>query len=223
MPPSAIRALAWASVRECPPTLAERGLCADDSSELGKAVTIVGVCLVALWVAAARSQARPAAAVPCRLSQFAVSLGPYVSEATGQHTLALRLANSGSRTCVLDGYPRVMLYDAAGAIPFVIRHGGDQMISSRPPKAVVVRPGRRAFVVINKYRCDRGAVPGTRGTRRIRISSGTRAAGSASITFGDLHTIPMPYRIPDYCGRGDPGLTLAVSPFVGTVRAALGG
>src|SRR2546428_13892803 len=62
---------------------------------MGKAVTIVGVCLVALSVAAARSQARPAAAVPCRLSQFAVSLGPYVSEATGQHTLALRLADGG--------------------------------------------------------------------------------------------------------------------------------
>jgi hypothetical protein len=190
---------------------------------MGKAVTLVGLFLAALWVAAAGSRAQPVAA-PCRLSQFAVSLGPYVSEATGQHTLALRLANRGSRTCVLDGYPRVMLYDAAGAIPFVIRHGGDQMISSRPPKPVVVRPGGRAFVVINKYRCDRGAVPGTRGTRRIRISSGTRAAaGSASITFGDLHTIPMPYRIPDYCGRGDPGSTLAVSPFVGTVRAALGG
>jgi hypothetical protein len=190
---------------------------------MAKAVTIAGVCLVALWVAAAASKARSAAPAPCRLSQFAVSLGPDVSEATGQHTLALRLANSGSRTCVLDGYPRVMLYDAAGAIPFVISHGGDQMISSRPPKPVVVRPGGRAFVVLNKYRCDRGVVPGTRFTRRIRISSGTPATGSASITFGDQHAIPMPYRVPDYCGKGDPGSKVAVSPFVGTVRAALGG
>jgi hypothetical protein len=162
-----------------------------------------------------------AAPAPCRLSQFNVSVGPYVSEATGQHTLALRLANRGTQTCVFDGYPRVTLYNAASAIPFVITYGGDQMISSRPPKPVVVRRGGHAFVVINKYRCDRGAVPGT-GTRRIRISSGTRAAETASITFGSLHTIPMPYRIPDFCGRGDPGSTLAVSPFVGTVRAALG-
>jgi hypothetical protein len=160
---------------------------------------------------------------PCRLSQFAVSLGPDVSEATGQHTLALRLANNGSRTCVLDGYPGVTLYDAAGAIPFVIRHGGDQMISSRPPKPVIVRPAGRAFVVMNKYRCDRGAAPGSRGTRRIRITSGTRAAGSASITFGDPRAIPVAYRIPDYCGKGDPGSTLIVSPFVETVRAALHG
>jgi hypothetical protein len=190
---------------------------------MGKAVTIAGVCLVALLVAAAASQARSTDPAPCRLSQFAVLPGPYVSEGTGQHTLALRLTNRGSRTCVLDGYPRVALYDAAGAIPFVIGHGGDQMISSRPPRPVVVRPGGRAFVVLNKYRCDRGAVPGTRVTRRIRITSGAPATGSASISFGDQHAIPMPYRVPDYCGKGDPGSKLAVSPFVGTVRAALGG
>jgi hypothetical protein len=157
------------------------------------------------------------------LSQFAVTLGPDVSEATGQHTLALRLANRGSATCVLDGYPRVALYDAAGVIPFVVRLGGDQMISARPPKPVEIAPDRRAFVVMNKYRCDRGAAPGSRGTRRIRISSDARAAGSAWISFGIRQAIPMPDRIPDYCGRGDPGSTLTVSRFVGTVRAALGG
>lgn len=173
-------------------------------------------------LAAAVSNALPDVPVSCRLTQFAVSLGPYVSEATGQHTLALRLANRGSRTCVLDGYPRVTLYDTAGTIPFVIRDGGDQMIPSRRPRPLYVRPGGHAFVVMNKYRCDRGMVPGTRGTLRIELSSSTRA-GSASITFEDPHTIPRPYMIPDYCGRGDPGSTLTVSPFVGTVRAALGG
>jgi hypothetical protein len=183
-------------------------------------VTIALGNLVQLVRDEAASYTRPAAA-PCRLSQFAVAVGPYVSEATGQHTLALRLTNRGSRTCAFDGYPRVTVYDAAGEIPFVITHG-DQMVSSRPPKPIVVRPGGHAFVVMNKYRCDRGAVPGTR-TLRIRIGSGRRVAGSASIAFGNLHTMPMPYRIPDYCGRGDPGSTLAVSPFVGTVRAALGG
>src|SRR5438552_18750821 len=99
---------------------------------MGKAVTIVGVCLVALWVAAARSQARPAAAVPCRLSQFAVSLGPYVSEATGQHTLALRLANGGARACVLDGYPRGGVFEGGGGIAFVVRDGGGRMCVSAP-------------------------------------------------------------------------------------------
>ena len=178
-----------------------------------KACALLGVLLVA-----ACAQARPAAAGPCRLSQFRISPGPYVSEATGQHTLALRLANKGSR-CILDGYPHVTLADSAGAIPFLIRHS-DQMIPPRRPKPVIVRPGGHAFVVINKYRCDSGVVPGSRATRTITIGSAGRAGGSAAIVF--TRPIPFPYRIPDYCGRGDPGVILAVSPFVSTVRAALG-
>ena len=92
-------------------------------------MTLVGVFLVASWVAAVSSQARSAALMPCRLSQFRVSLGPYLSEKTGQHTLALRLANNGSRTCVLDGYPRAALYDASrtrrgsdSAVPYSQQH-----------------------------------------------------------------------------------------------------
>jgi hypothetical protein len=177
----------------------------------------------ATWLAAGCGTAASthlAAVSPCHLSQFAVTLGPYVSEATGQHTLPLRLENRGSVTCVLDGYPRVALYDANGVIPFVVKRGGDQMISSDPPKPFKIPPDGRAFVVINKYRCDRGPL---RGTRQVRISSDRQASGSASITFEDPHNVPTAYRIPDYCGRRDPGSTLTVSPFVGTLRAALGG
>jgi hypothetical protein len=53
------------------------------------------------------------------MSQFAVAIGPYVSEATQQRTLALRLVYRGDRMCVLNGYPRLTLYDARGVIPFV--------------------------------------------------------------------------------------------------------
>src|SRR5260221_10939873 len=134
---------------------------------------LLAVC--ATWVAAGCGTAAPthiAAVMPCRLSEFAVMPGPYVSEATGQHTLALRLENTGSMTCVLDGYPRVALYDPNGVIPFVVKRGGDQMISSDPPKPFKIPPHGRAFVVLNKYRCDSGAL---RATRRIRISSDTQA------------------------------------------------
>lgn len=123
-------------------------------------------------------------------------------------------------TCFLDGYPRLRLYDVNGVIPFLVKRGGDQMITSDPPKPFKIPPGGRAFVVLNKYRCDRGAL---RGTHRITISSDSQASESGSITFKDPHTIPLPYRIPDYCGRGDPGSTLTVSPFVGALQAALGG
>ncbi len=177
-------------------------------------------CVAGGGGAAATARTAAVRLMPCPLSHFAVTPGPYVSEATGQHTLALRLENRGSVVCVLDGYPRVTLYDAAGVLPFVIRRGGDQMITSDLPKPVKITPNGRAFLVINKYRCDNGAL---RGTRRIEISSGRQASNRASITFSNPQTLPMPYRIPDYCGRGDPGSTLTVSPFVGTLRAALAG
>lgn len=187
---------------------------------IGVGAALAGMLVVSLSNAAATAKAS-AALPPCRLSQFAVALGPYVSEATGQHTLALRLVNNAAATCVLRGYPTVRFYDAAGGIRFVIRHGGDQMITSRSPTSVAVRPGRAAFLVLNKYRCDQG---GTRATRRITIGPpARRPPETVSITFRHPSTIPMPYRIPDYCGKGDPGSIITVSPFVPTVRAALDG
>ena len=117
---------------------------------LGSALSIVSLA-IATGCMGARSG--PTAAAECRMSQFSAFLGSYVSEATEQHTLALRLVNRGSRTCALDGYPRVRLLDSRGVIPFPIKHGHDQMITTQPPKPVVVRPGGSAFVILNKNAC----------------------------------------------------------------------
>ena len=183
------------------------------------AASLVGGLFVCLSIVTTNSGAALAASAPCRLSQFVVSPGPYVSEATGQHTLALRLVNKGSAVCVVDGYPRVTLYDSAGAIPFLINHRGDQMISRRRPRPVVSHPGSAVFVVLNKYRCDLRSL---RATRRISIGSSSAAMpGSAAIVFAEPYKIPFPYRIPDYCGKGDPGSILTVSPFVPRVDVAL--
>jgi Protein of unknown function (DUF4232) len=182
-------------------------------------LSLFGALSVCLSLVAATSSAAPANVEPCRLSRFAVRLGPYVGEATGQHTLALRLVNRGRAVCVVDGYPRVRLYDRAGAIPFSINHRGDQTISPRRPRPVFVHPGGTVFVVLNKYRCDARSL---RETRRIAIgSTRVRVPGTASIMFRDPGAIRFPYRIPDYCGRGDPGSILTVSPFVASVEAAL--
>ena len=181
----------------------------------GKVGTLAGLLLL-LYLAASNGVAGlalPPAA--CRMSQFALALGPQVSEATGRHTLALRLVNRGAASCVVNGYPKVTSYDRAGSIPFSIRHGGDRMITSRGPAPVVVRPARAAFILLNHYRCDRGSLRAAT-TLRIGLPGATRAA-AASIT------IPDPYMRLDYCGKGDPGSTLTVSPFEPTLRAALSG
>jgi hypothetical protein len=149
------------------------------------------------------------------MDELSLALGPSVSEATGQHTLVLRLVKRTKTQCLLYGYPEVILSDRAGAIPFAIRHGGDQMITSRRPTRVVVRPRSGAFIVLNNYRCDRG-VRRAATTIRVALPGATHRRGR-SIAVADR------YRRPGYCGRGDPGSTLAVSPFEPTLRAALRG
>jgi hypothetical protein len=157
------------------------------------------------------------------MSQFSVSLGPYVSEATEQHTLALRLVNRGGRTCELYGYPRVRLFDGHGVIPFAIKDAHDQMITPRPPRPVVVRPGSSAFMILNKNTCV-NAVSRSVGRSTTVIKIGMLAVPSAALAVLRLpRQMPFPWRVPDYCGKGQVGSTIAVSPFEPTLRAGLSG
>lgn len=164
--------------------------------------------------------AQSAPSTGCRMSELAVTLGPYVGEATEQHTLALRLVNRGRRLCILSGYPRVRLYDTRGLIPFRIRRGGDQMISARRPEPVSVQPGRAAFFVLNKNACVGGS--SRRATVLEFATPSAPDTGVGSFTFN--RRMPFPYRDPDLCmDAGDIGSVVTISPFVPTVRAALHG
>jgi Domain of unknown function (DUF4232) len=155
------------------------------------------------------------AALPsCRTTDFAIHLGPLVSEATGQESLPLVLHSRG-RACGLDGYPTVALRDAKGPLPFVVGHAGDQMVTAHEPAAVVVRPGRSVFVLVNKYRCDLGD---KRSPRVVSISFPGRANAPA-LVLG----IARYRRDLGWCGPGDPGSTLAVSPFEPTFGATFRG
>jgi hypothetical protein len=140
----------------------------------------------------------------CRLS---LSQGDGWSEATGQHTLTFVLTNRGTATCELNGYPRIVFADARGRLPFVIRHGGDQMLTTRPPHLVRVAPGRRAYAAVNKYRCDRGDK--REPDKALLMPPGESTTLSVPVTgwfFG-------------WCGRGDPGSTVSVTPIEPTARA----
>jgi hypothetical protein len=178
-----------------------------------KAVALASGLLLLAAGSPAAGEVRQLRLSGCDLSNFALAVGPDVSEATGQHTLTVRLTNRGRRTCLLDGYPRIWLSDRAGTIPFAITHRGDQMVTSDRPRRLLVRPGGAAFVVLNHYRCDRGDV---RAATSLRLSApgGARAASAAL-------AIHSRYERVDYCGKGDPGSVLAVSPFEPSVRAAL--
>lgn len=179
---------------------------------IGRVGTLAAGLVLSLTAGIGVAESEPST---CRMSQLALTLGPGISEATGQHTLAVRLRNRGAASCVLDGYPTITAVDRGGPVPFLIRHGTDQMIRAHRPARLVVRPGRAAFVVLNHYRCDVGVV---REATAIRVALPRAArAGAAVLRIADR------YRRLDYCGRGDPGSTLTVSPFEPSVRAALGG
>ena len=147
----------------------------------------------------------------CHIKQFNASFGRRISEATGQHTLAIRLANQGS-ACTLYGVPALWFEDARGRIPFEVRRGTDQMIAARYALPVHIRQGGNAWVVINHYRCDLGV---KRAANIIRIG-----LQDASYTASIVVNIHNPYGMVDYCGKGDPGSTITVAPFEPTLTAA---
>ena len=147
----------------------------------------------------------------CLMRQFTATLGPRISEATGQHTLALRLTNHGA-ACTVYGNPAMWFEDAHGRIPFQVRGGPDQMIAARYALPVQVRQRGSAWLVINHYRCDMGD---ERSANVIRI-------GLQDAAYADTIAIKLsdPYRMVGYCGPGDPGSTITIAPFEPTLAAA---
>jgi hypothetical protein len=169
--------------------------------------------LIAVTLLAHASPAGPAAELgpSCRASDFSIAAGFAISAATGQHPLTLRLKNRGPTTCVLFGYPTISFADRRGAIPFAIRRGGDQMVTARRPTPVLVRPRGSVFVLLNKYRCDLGD---RRLARTLRLGFPGDASRRLALAL-------PPYPRLGYCGKGDPGSTVATSPFEPTLHAAL--
>ena len=152
---------------------------------------------------------------PCHASQLRGRLHDGISEATGQNTGVLVLRNVSSRACVVRGWPRVALLSPAGAaLPFRYRHGGDQMLTATAPRPVRVKPGAVAFVGVNKYRCDLGGRVATASVRLDLLGGGRLTVHRGS------HRAAL-YPVLDYCGRGDPGSIVTVSPFEPTVRDLL--
>ncbi len=145
----------------------------------------------------------------CASGSLQLGTGQPISEPTGQHSLSLLLTNTAHQACYLNGYPTVALVDSRGAIvPFSYSRSGDQVVTSALPSLVVIGPGGAAYVTINKYRCDLGD---------------HQIAAAARLTPpGDTEPLQTPigqYPILGYCGNGDPGSTVHVSPVEPTVGA----
>jgi hypothetical protein len=147
---------------------------------------------------------------PCSAWQIQMSIGPRVSEATGQNTVELLLRNESESACTLDGYPDVELLNAQGpALPFVHWHDGDQMLTGAAPTTVDLAPGATAYLGINKYRCD-GGDKDTAVSIRVTLRGGTSAQTISLAASG---------RDIGWCGQGEPGSKVTVTPVEPTEQA----
>lgn len=177
-----------------------------------RALARIGAAAVfAALLAAGESNAHEASQPVCRLSQLALSVGQEVSAATGHNPFSIHLTNRGSQSCVLNGYPVITFADRRGSLPFVVQHRGDQQVTSRSPKPVLIRPGRAAFVALQKYRCDLGTLRSA-STMRLALPGGAPRGGSAV----DLRSLRG--RIA-YCRGGWTANVVSVSPFVPSIAA----
>ena len=154
----------------------------------------------------------------CRESQLALSVGDGVSAATGQNPFTVRLTNRSRVSCTLNGYPTVSFSDRRGLLSVVVKqggnHGGDQQVSVRRPQPVLLLPGRSAYVVLNKYRCDNGTLRVAR-TMRVALPGGSaRGVGVAKLRSSSAPKVT-------YCRGGALLNVMSLSPFVPSIWAGL--
>ena len=149
----------------------------------------------------------------CATAQLTLVEDPeLVSEKTGQRTALVDLTNHGANMCFLDGYPGVSLLDASGRVlPLQSVWHGDQMVTPAKPHRVDLSPGATAYFAVNQYRCDTTDL--ARATA-IRVYPPDNSASLTSPLRPDGRTL-------SYCGPGDPGSVLAVSPIEDTPTDSL--
>jgi hypothetical protein len=89
------------------------------------------------------------------------------------------------------------------------RDGDDDVVTSAPPSNVVLGPGGLAYVTVNKYSC---AIHDEAVAETVQLTPpGDSSALSTNTTPGE----------PDisFCGSGDRGSTLDISPVAATIAA----
>jgi hypothetical protein len=156
--------------------------------------------------------AQPHAERHCAASALVLRPGPAISAMTGEHADSLMLTNHGSVVCTVSGYPQVTLYNSRGvAVPFRYAKGGGPYVTAKKPATLTLAPGRSAYVLVAKYRCDVGTLDDATAIQlTVRGLQGPAFSGREPIGGGAAGL--------SYCkgGRKDPGQLVAVSPIEAT-------
>jgi hypothetical protein len=147
-------------------------------------------------------RASAGASKPCTSEALAVRSAEPLSPPTGRSPLALGFVNGGPASCSVDGYPDLTLLDADdNVLPFEQHHGGGMVVGAATPSRIDVPPGGTVYVVIDKYRCDLAAIADVE-TIHLGLPDD-----------GGMITVPSDDHRYAFCGAGDPGSTIDVSPF----------
>jgi len=169
---------------------------------------VAACCALALGVGVAGAGA--GAASVCAAGGLALEQGGRVVPKTMELPLLLELVNRGRVACTLEGYPRVQLRSSSGALyAFSYRDGGDAEVTGSRPAVVTLRAGGGAWVLLNKTPCI-GNVDG-RLARQVWLMAPRTTA------FLRLRLANVVFF--DYCGPGDPGHTVDISPLEPTAAA----
>lgn len=150
----------------------------------------------------------------CAGSELGLRPGPLISPMTGEHADSFMLTNRGSAPCAISGYPQVVLYNSRGvALPFRYARGGGAYVTAKKPSAVTLGPGKSAYVLVAKYRCDLG-IADDATTIRLTLTArqGQAFSGHEPIGTGVAGL--------SYCdgGRVDPGQLVTVAPIEATLQ-----
>ena len=136
---------------------------------------------------------------------------------TGEHGDVFLVTNPSKQPCGLDGYPQVSLSHEGRRLAFVYLNGGGLYVTERKPQHVTLGPGRRAYFLVAKYRCDQGVLS-TTSSIRVTLPNAT-AATPVNLSEHGVAAL-------DYCKQPpgdhviDPGNRVTVSPVEPSLLAA---
>ena len=106
----------------------------------------------------------------CRTDEVTIMLGPG-DAASGHREMPFFLENTGSRSCVLSGYPDFAATDRSGAaLRVFVEHGGTMMTTDPGVEALVLAPGDHALASLGWV----AQAPATDPTRAVRVGWATR-------------------------------------------------
>lgn len=151
----------------------------------------------------------------CTASVLVLRPGLLVSPMTGEHADSFMVTNHGPVACTVSGYPQVTLYDSRGvAMPFRYAEGGGAYVTAKKPAIVTLAPGKSAYALVAKYRCDLGIADDATAIRlTVHADQDPAFSGREPIGGGAAGL--------SYCqgGQEDPGQLVTVSPVEATFQA----